>query len=285
MTYTPPTLTRDNMTKNKISKKPTPKNLNKNVGGQFEKLVEIMATLRGPDGCPWDKEQTYKNINPYMLEEVHEVMEAIDANNMDGLKEELGDLLLHIVFHAQMANEDGFFDVNDVIKGICEKLIYRHPHVFGGKKVKDSDEVLSKWEQLKKSEKNKKHILSGVPQELPSLLKAFRLGEKAGRVGFDWQNADGILKKLQEEIKELFDAQKHNSPTEIEHEYGDILFTLANIGRFLKVNPEEALRRATNRFIKRFSHMEDISETNGKKYNELTPKEWDELWNQAKKIK
>ena len=256
--------------------------MSKNVGKEFERLVEIMAKLRGPNGCPWDKEQTYKNINPYMLEEVHEVMESIDQNDMDGLREELGDLLLHIVFHSQMATEDKHFEIYDVIHGICEKLTYRHPHVFGDREVKDSKDVIQKWEELKKAEKKKRSILGGVPQELPALLKAFRLGEKAGRVGFDWKDADGILEKLQEEVTELKEAREEGHELNIEHEYGDLLFTLANIGRFLKINPEEALRKSTNRFMSRFKQMEKAIDEKGTKLDSLTLEEWDYLWEQAK---
>jgi len=253
-----------------------------NTGKLFEQLVDIMAKLRGPDGCPWDKEQTYKDINPYMLEEVHEVMESIDANDMNGLKEELGDLLLHIVFHAQMAKEDKIFNINDVINGICTKLIGRHPHVFDDAEVKSSEHVIKRWEQIKKEEKKGKSMLDGVPKELPALLKSFRLGEKTHRVGFDWKDFDGILDKLNEEIDELKDAK---TKEEVEHEYGDILFTMANIGRFLKVNPEDALRKSTNRFIKRFKTMEKIIDEKGIPLHNLSEKEWDNLWNEAKKIK
>lgn len=242
-----------------------------------------MARLRGPDGCPWDREQTFADINPYMLEEVHEVMESIDKNDMNGLKEELGDLLLHIVFHAQMASEKGYFDINDVVEGVSAKLIHRHPHVFGNDKVNSSEHVIRKWERIKKKEKGKKSLLDGVPQEFPALLKAFRLGEKAHRVGFDWTDADGILEKLTEELRELNEARKSGKKEEIEHEYGDLLFTIANIGRFLKTNPEDALRKSTNKFIKRFKIMEEDAEKKGIDISELTMKEWDELWEMAKK--
>lgn len=254
-----------------------------NRKNNFAKLVEIMGKLRGPEGCPWDREQTFKDINPYMLEEVHEVMESIDRDDMDGLKEELGDLLLHIVFHAQMAEEKKYFTIDDVVDGICKKLIFRHPHVFDNAKVKDSGHVIQRWERLKIKEKKKESMLDGVPNYLPALLKAFRLGEKAGRVGFDWKNADGILDKLQEEINELNEARNDNNKKEIEHEYGDLLFTIANIGRYLKVNPEEALRKSTNRFIDRFKKMEQLSVKSGKNVTELNPEEWDKLWENAKK--
>lgn len=257
----------------------------KDIGKKFEKLVEIMARLRAPDGCPWDREQTYKDINPYMLEEVHEVMESIDKNDMNELKEELGDLLLHIVFHAEMATEDGFFTIEEVIDGICEKLIYRHPHVFGDKKVKGTKDVLENWETLKKKEKEKsrRSLLDGVPKELPALLKAYRLGEKAGRVGFDWEDANGILEKLEEEVHELHEARGKKDLKEIEHEYGDVLFTLANIGRFMKVNPEDALRKATNRFIQRFGYVEEMAKEKKADMRKMPIAELEKLWQKAKK--
>lgn len=252
------------------------------AGKKFEELVKIMATLRGPNGCPWDKEQSYKDINPYMLEEVHEAMESVDKDDMRGLKEELGDLLLHIVFHAQMASEDGHFDINDVIDGICKKMVRRHPHVFKGTRVKNSTEVIERWEKIKKDE-GKKSILEGVPTTFPALLKAFRLGEKASRVGFDWTDFEGILEKLGEEIRELHEAKNRKRANEIEHEYGDILFTLANIGRFLKANPEEALRKSANRFIKRFQYMEKLAKKKKLDITGLTIDEWEDLWKKAKR--
>lgn len=209
-------------------------------------------------------------------------MESIDRGDMKGLKEELGDLMLHIVFQAQMAKEDGHFDIYDVVEGICEKITYRHPHVFGGKKVDGSKEVVQEWEKIKRAEKGAKSILDGVPAQLPALLKAYRLGEKAGRIGFDWTDADGILEKLAEEITELKEAREAGNGAGIEHEYGDLLFTLANIGRFLRINPEDALRKSTNRFIDRFKRMEEESSKRGGDITDLSIKEWDELWEKAK---
>ena len=288
------------------------------TGSAFEKLVGIMARLRGPDGCPWDKEQTYKDIAPHTLEEVHEVLDTIDRNDFDGLKEELGDLLLQIVFYAQIAKDEGRFEINDVIGAITKKLIHRHPHVFGEHKVKGSREVLKRWEELKLKE-GKKSVVGGVPRTLPALLKAYRLGEKASRVGFDWENAEGILAKLEEEARELHDARgtkdegrgtkdegretrdekrrkksvipaKAGIPVEpsdeqrIEEEYGDLLFTLANLGRFLGIDPEGALRKSSERFIKRFKWMEGELSRKKRDMKLLSPKEWDELWERAKKV-
>lgn len=241
-----------------------------------------MARLRGPDGCPWDKEQSYKTIAAHTLEETHEVLSAIDRGDYKNLKEELGDLLLQILFYAQMANEEKRFDISGVIVSISKKLIHRHPHVFGKSKVKGSDEVLKRWEELKKAE-GKKSVIDGVPDALPALLKAFRLGEKTSRVGFDWSNAEGILEKVEEEAGELHRARKSDDKSKVDHEYGDLLFTLANLGRFLNIDPEGALRRAAGRFMKRFQYMEKMAKKNRRALPSLSAKEWDKLWNEAKK--
>jgi len=253
-----------------------------NTGTAFEKLIGIMERLRGPDGCPWDREQTYKDIAPHTLEEVHEVLDAIDRNDLDGLREELGDLLLQIVFYAQIAKEEKKFTIDDVVESINKKLIHRHPHVFGETKVKDSGEVLERWEALK-FEEGKKSVVGGVPKALPALLKAYRLGEKTARVGFDWEDAEGILTKVEEEARELHEARGTKDEGRIEHEYGDLLFTMANIGRFLGIDPEGALRKATERFIKRFKFMEEEIEKQKKEMQSLSAKEWDDLWNNAKR--
>lgn len=261
-----------------------------NTGNVFEKLVGILERLRGPGGCPWDREQTYKDIAPHTLEEVHEVLDAIDRSDFDGLKEELGDLLLQVVFYAQIAKEEKKFTIDDVVDAINKKLIHRHPHVFGEVKVKGSDEVLEQWEKLK-SKEGKKSVVGGVPKTLPALLKAYRLGEKTARVGFDWEDSEGILAKLEEEARELHEARKTlrlgsgqaKDEFAVEHEYGDLLFTMANIGRFLKIDPESALRKATERFIKRFKMMEDEINKQNKEMQKLSAKEWDDLWEEAKR--
>lgn len=251
------------------------------AGKKFDELVAIMAKLRGPDGCPWDKEQSYKDIAAHTLEETHEVLDAIDRADFDGLCEELGDLLLQIIFYAQIAREEKRFDVCDVIDAITKKIIHRHPHVFGETKVSGSAEVLKRWEELKKAE-GKDSILSGVPKSLPALLKAFRIGEKTSRVGFDWQNADGILAKVEEEARELHEAREKGNEAEVDHEYGDLLFTLANLGRFLGIDPEGSLRRATERFMKRFTRMEDETKEKNTAMNSISPEKWDEMWERAK---
>lgn len=251
------------------------------IGEKFEKLIGIMQRLRAPDGCPWDREQTYKDIASHTLEETHEVLEAIDRGDIEALREELGDLLLQIIFYAQIATEEEKFSITDVIETVSKKLIHRHPHVFGDTKVKNSKQVVERWEKLK-LEEGKKSILGGVPKSLPALLKAYRVGEKASRVGFDWKNTEGILNKLEEEARELHEARSSRNHTEIENEYGDFLFTLANIGRFIKTDPETALRKATDKFIARFKRMEDEIARTGKDMQSLTDKEWDELWEKAK---
>lgn len=252
------------------------------TGKRFEELVKIMARLRGPDGCPWDREQSYKDIAAHTLEETHEVLSAIDLEDYDGLKEELGDLLLQILFYSQIASEEKRFTIDNVIESITKKLIHRHPHVFGNVKVKSTDEVLKRWEVLKKEE-GKESILAGVSMGLPALLKAFRIGEKTSRVGFDWQDADGILSKVEEEARELHEARKNSDDeSKIDQEYGDLLFTLANLGRFLGIDPEGALRRASQKFISRFSWIEEKMRASGREMQSLSAGEWDDLWKEAK---
>ena len=252
------------------------------TGKKFEELVGIMARLRAPDGCPWDREQSYKDIAAHTLEETHEVLTAIDREDFDGLCEELGDLLLQILFYSQIASEEKRFTIDDVIDAISKKLIHRHPHVFGETKVADSDEVLKRWEELKKAE-GKESVIEGVPKSMPALLKAFRLGEKTSRVGFDWPNANGILAKVEEEAHELHEARESGDESKVDHEYGDLLFTLANLGRFLGVDPEGALRRATDRFTKRFNYIEKKAKEKKLKLQNLSAKEWDDMWEEAKK--
>lgn len=252
------------------------------TGKSFEELVKIMARLRGPDGCPWDREQSYKDIAAHTLEETHEALAAIDREDYDGLKEELGDILLQILFYSQIASEEKRFTIDDVVESITKKLIHRHPHVFGEAGVKGTDEVLKRWEVLKKEE-GKESVIAGVPMALPSLLKAFRLGEKTSRVGFDWPNAEGILSKIEEEARELHEARKNgDDESKIDQEYGDLLFTLANLGRFLGIDPEGALRRASQKFISRFRWVEEKAHASGRELQSLSAGEWDDLWKEAK---
>jgi tetrapyrrole methylase family protein / MazG family protein len=248
----------------------------------FIRLVEVMRRLRGERGCPWDREQNHDTLKPYLIEETYEVLDAIDKKNDAFLKEELGDLLLQIVFHAQIAAEEGRFTIDEVSGSIVEKLERRHPHVFGEVKVKGSDEVLKNWEQIKKEE-GKKSVLSGVPAGLPSLLRARRVQEKAKRVGFDWTSIDGVMEKVVEEIRELKEAAERGDSSRVEEEFGDLLFTLVNFSRFLHIDAEDSLRRTIDRFTERFQKMERRAVERGKKpLDQFTLEEMDKLWEEAK---
>ena len=248
----------------------------------FNGLVEVVDALLGPDGCPWDREQTHESLKKHMVEETYEVLEAIDSGDPDALCEELGDFLLQAVMHAQMDAITGYYDIYDVVQGIKEKLIRRHPHVFGDVQVADSDEVLSNWDAIKKSEKQEdRSVLSGIPKAMPALLRAHEVSKRAVRVGFEWKQLEDVFAKMREEIEELRGAIESGSQEEIEGEVGDLLFTVVNISRWLKVEPEEALRKMVDRFSTRFIAMEKMST---KPLNELSFEEWDELWNLAKSL-
>jgi len=266
-----------------------------------ERLVAIMARLRGPDGCPWDREQTLASLRPYVLEETYEVLEAIDAGDPEAHREELGDLLLQIVFQARLAEEEGRFDLAGVADAISEKLLSRHPHVFGAgatsadarpdpsaEAVRDADGVLRQWAALKKKENEAKgrgkSVLEGVPRELPALARAERLTEKASRIGFDWPDADGARAKVDEELGELDEAIASGDRAHMEDELGDALFALANLARKLGIPPEEALRGTLARFIARFEHVEDGLARRGVAHGAATLKEMDLLWEEAKAL-
>ena len=250
----------------------------------FEHLVAIMRKLRAPGGCPWDAEQTHESLTRYLLEEAYEVIEAIDEKNSLHLKEELGDLLLQPVFHAAIAEEAGDFSIDDVINTLCEKLIRRHPHVFGDLEIRDSDAQVENWEKIKKIEKGSERTsaLSGIPDHLPALLKAHKIGEKASRVGFDWEHADQVFAKVMEELHEFEEAWAGGNPTRMEDELGDLLFAISNLGRFLHLNPEEALRKTITRFKKRFGYVETELLRQGVQMQNATLEEMDLLWEQAK---
>jgi MazG family protein len=254
----------------------------------IERLLSIMARLRGPDGCPWDREQTLQSLRPYVLEETYEVLEAIDSGDVREHCEELGDLLLQIVFQAQLAKEAGTFEFADVAEAIASKLVSRHPHVFGEADVKDAEGVLRQWAALKREEKRKKgkgeSALEGVPREMPALARADRLTEKASRVGFDWPDASGARRKVDEELAELDEALARDDRTAVEHELGDVLFALANLARKVGVPPEEALRGAVSRFVGRFSYVERELARRGVPHGEATLAEMDALWNEAKAL-
>lgn len=252
----------------------------------FEQLVAIMRKLRAPGGCPWDAEQTHESLTRYLLEETYEVIEAIDEKSPQHLKEELGDLLLQPVFHAAIAEESGDFNIEDIINTLCDKLIRRHPHVFGDLEIKDSNAQVENWEQIKKLEKGDERpsALSGVPADLPALMKAHKISEKASRVGFDWEHADQVFAKVMEELHEFEEAWAGGNPARMEEEMGDLLFAIANLGRFLKLNPEEALRKTINRFQKRFSFVETELLRQGVPMQNATLAEMDLLWEKAKAV-
>lgn len=246
-------------------------------------LEDVVKTLRSPGGCPWDIVQTHKSLRRNLIEEVYEVIEAIDLEDKDLLCEELGDLLMQVVFHARMAEEAGLFSMQDVIDGITEKLIRRHPHVFGDISVKDADEVLTNWEAIKRAEKkDRKSVLDGVPKDLPSLMAAYKLQHKAAKVGFDWPDVDPVWDKLHEEVSELEEATVDGSPERIEEELGDVLFTIVNLARFLKIDPEVALTVANRKFKRRFSYIEDKVKAKQQKWEQLTLLDLDDLWQEAK---
>ncbi len=248
---------------------------------ELEKLKELLAHLRSKNGCPWDREQTHRSIKRCLIEEAYEVAEAIDEGDDQKLKEELGDLLLQVMFHAQIAEEEGRFNISDVIATNIEKLKKRHPHVFGDVKIKDTEEVLVNWERIKNTE-GKGSVLDGVPSRLPALFRAQRVQEKAARVGFDWKDPAGVLKKMEEELAELKQACSQKDPQQVEEEMGDVLFSLVNMARFLLICPEEALQGSTNRFIRRFKFIESELGHQGKTPQAVCLEEMDALWDKAK---
>jgi len=250
----------------------------------FAELVALMTTLRGPGGCPWDREQTLATLKPFIVEEAYEVVEAIDNEDRAALMEELGDFLLQAVFAAEIAREERSFDIDDVIAAIYNKLVRRHPHVFGDVEANDAEQVLVNWEKLKNEERKaeNKSVLAGVPQSLPALLKASRLTEKAARVGFDWRRASDVFAKIDEEVRELREAVDGNDPQHIHEEIGDLLFSIANIARKLDVNAEEALQSANRKFARRFESMERSVRADGRNLDQLTLEQMDALWDEAK---
>ncbi len=252
----------------------------------FEQLLDIMRKLRAPGGCPWDAEQTHESLTRYLLEETYEVIEAIDEKSPQHLKEELGDLLLQPIFHAAIAEESGDFTIYDVISTLIDKMIRRHPHVFGDLEIKDSNQQIENWENIKRIEKGDERpsALSGVPDHLPALLKAHKISEKASRVGFDWEHSDQVFAKVLEELHEFEEAWADGDPTKMEDELGDLLFAIANLGRYLSLNPEEALRKTISRFQKRFSFVEAELFRQGVHMQNATLEEMDVLWEMAKSV-
>lgn len=247
------------------------------------RLADIVARLRAPDGCPWDREQTHESLRAALVEECYEAVEAIVRADDNNLREELGDLLLHVVMHAHMAGERQAFTLKDVVDGVCEKLVRRHPHVFGNTAASDSGEVLKQWEQIKRAEKGDgASVMDGLPSSLPALMRAQNAQKKAARVGFDWGSADGVFDKLREELAELEAARASGTPREIEQELGDVLFTAVNLARHLGVDAETALAESTSKFIRRFQSLEALAEKHGRRVEECDARALDDLWNKVK---
>ena len=257
------------------------------AGEKFQELVRIMARLRGPHGCPWDRKQSFDTIKSYLLEETYEVLDVIDARDWEGLAEELGDLLLQPVFFAEMAREEGLFTIADSLDAINQKLIRRHPHIFAEAIAETAEDVKLRWDEIKKQEKIERgaktaaSILERVPRSLPALVEADKIGSEVGKVGFEWPDVSGVLAKLQEEAAELAEAR---APADVEHELGDMLFNVVNLARYLKVDPEQALRKANARFRSRFAHIEREVAKAGSTLEESSLERMEELWQEAKRL-
>jgi len=250
--------------------------------GRLDDLVNIMARLRGADGCPWDRRQTKDALRPFLIEETYEILEALDKGDDEELREELGDLLFHIVFMARIAQEEGSFDIYDVIQGVAQKMVHRHPHVFGGTEVSGPHEVEANWAQLKAAEKQRESLMEGLPRHLPALMRAYRLTQRASTVGFDWADKDQVWEKLEEELREFQDALSEGKEEDLRDELGDILFTLVNLSRFIGVDPEDALRRVTNKFAERFQYIEKRLHAEDKDPHGASLAEMDALWEESK---
>lgn len=249
---------------------------------QFIKLLDIVERLRGPDGCPWDKEQSHESLLPYFLEEAYEVIESIDEKNWDNLKEELGDVMLHLALQCQISKEEGRFSIVDSLENVNNKLIHRHPHVFGDKKADVPFEAKKNWEDIKHKEKKRESRLDGVPPALPALTRANRLQQKASYAGFDWDDINKVWGKLYEEIDELKEAHDCNNQTNMEEEIGDVLFSVVNLARHMKLDSEDMLRKANSKFVNRFKAIEKELIIRGKEVSTATLVEMDEIWNKIK---
>jgi len=279
---------------NRKSRNTTAKSSGKRVGKLFEDLVAVQARLRAPGGCPWDREQTHSTLRTYLIEEAYEVLDAIEKGNPQELAEELGDLLLQVLFHADMARETGAFDISDVVTGIHDKMVRRHPHVFGDVKAETSGEVLKNWAQLKAKEKqavSQRRIsskdatpsaLDGVPRNIPALLEAYQMTRRAAQIGFDWERVEGIFEKLEEEASELRAALAVSNRRASEEEVGDLLFSVVNLARFLGLDPEVTLKHSNLKFKQRFQEMEKEALRSGLKLSELSKEKLEELWTSAK---
>jgi len=284
--------------KTRVASQIAPKSRRLTAGEWFEKLAAVQARLRAPDGCPWDREQTHASLRTYLIEEAYEVLEALENGDDGKFAEEMGDLLLQIVFHSQIAKEEGRFSVSDVIREVHDKMVRRHPHVFGKKRAKDSTEVLKNWEQIKKEERaaaSKKtpeasqhegkvgSLLDGVSRALPAALEGFQLTRRAARIGFDWDNVEGVFDKLGEEGGELRQAVSAKDARRTEEEMGDLLFAAVNLARFLQVDPEIALKKANTKFFTRFRRMEDLALKSGKALADVPREQMEEFWETAKR--
>lgn len=259
-----------------------PPEARESFGAAFERLVGIMARLRGPGGCPWDREQDLDSLRKYLIEEAYEVLDAIESGDVAEHQEELGDLLLQVVFQSEVRRQEGAFDVRDVAHGIADKLVRRHPHVFGDKGAEDATAAYARWEEMKAKEKGDRSVLAGVPRHLPSLLRAQRVTDKASKVGFDWAKIEGPLEKLDEEIGEFREALASKDPAAVEHELGDLLFTMVNVARFVDVDAEDALSRTVDRFKRRFEHVERAMKAEGLSMKDATIDELEARWSVAK---
>ncbi len=256
-------------------------------GDEFQALAQVMDRLRGENGCPWDKKQTLESLKTFLIEEVYEVLEAIDESSPVGLREELGDLLIHIFFFAQISKERGKFDIYDVARSAITKMIDRHPHVFGETRTSTPEEVEVNWLELKRRQKGKSKatsLLDDIPLHLPSLLRAYRLTQRASSVGFDWEYLGDLFEKIQEELRELGEVIRNGDQKEIEAEFGDLLFTLVNMGRFIGVNSEEALRKSISKFVTRFQYMERVLSKKKKSLKGTSLREMDRIWGEAKSL-
>ncbi len=248
----------------------------------FEDLVKLTKHLRGDKGCPWDKDQNLLSIRSYMIEEAHEAVQAIESGNKDEMIEELGDLLHQVVFASQIARDEGKFDIEEVVDQLHNKLIRRHPHVFGEESANDAEEAVKTWHKQKLKEKNRKKSLTDMPRSMPALLRAQRAGEKASQVGFDWKNIHDVLDKVKEEITEIEEELKEGSRDKLEKEWGDLIFAVVNLARHLKIDSESAARRSVDKFIDRFGKVEDMADQKGKTLMEMTPEEMESLWKEVK---
>jgi len=253
------------------------------VGNQFEELVKIVSELRAPDGCPWDREQTNQSLLPYFIEEAYELIESVDEKNWENVKEELGDLLLHVVFQGSIAEQDGKFQLVESLLTVNKKLIRRHPHVFGDAQADEAFHAKQNWEAAKHKEKGRDSRLDGVPKNLPALVRAQRLQQKASYAGFDWDKVEQVWEKIHEEILELKEAQLSNNKKHIEEEIGDVIFAVVNLARFLDISAENSLRKTNKKFINRFKKVEERIKEQGKEIDDATLEEMDSFWNEAKR--